>query len=166
MDQNSCHDIGWREHNILYDRIALEKHIYKATANNWIRTANSEGGTQLPLNQRPDLAQAKTECKRLHDEHLARTRQEYRDIPRSQQIDKGNNFEGHEDFDCVVDPNTGWRFYRQSRGNLQTSASSSKANLQPASSSSSTWDQTHLKTSNWIGILSTLQVLTSGEFFF
>ena len=47
----SLSDVGWREHHIiLYDRIALEKHIYKATraekiqiANNWIVTANSEG---------------------------------------------------------------------------------------------------------------------------
>ena len=87
-------DVGWREfHIILYDRISLEKHIYKATraeriqiANNWILTANSEGGPQPPLNQRPDFAQAKRECRRLHDEHLTRTQQKYRDIPRSQQI--------------------------------------------------------------------------------
>ena len=32
-------------------------------ANNWILTANSEGGTQPPLSQRPDFAQAKRECK-------------------------------------------------------------------------------------------------------
>ena len=38
-------------------------------------------------------------------------------------------------------PNTGWRFYRQSRD--------SRANLQAASSSSSTWDQTQWKTNNW-----------------
>ena len=91
----SLSDIGWRKHHIrLYDRIALETHIYKATraeriqiANNWILTANSEGGTQLPLNQRPDFCSSeKKDCKRLHDEHLARTQQEYRDIPHSQQI--------------------------------------------------------------------------------
>ena len=42
------------------------------------------------------FAQAKRECKRLHDEHLARTQQEYRDIPRSQQIRqrRGQQFEG------------------------------------------------------------------------
>ena len=85
--RKSLSDIGWTEHHIiLYDSIALETHIYKATraeriqiAKNWILTANSEGGTQLPLSQRPDFAQAKRECKRLHDEHLARTQQEYRD---------------------------------------------------------------------------------------
>ena len=87
----SLSDIGWRGHHIIsYDRIALEKHTYKAAraeriqiANNWILTANSEGGTQLPLNQRPDFAQAKRECKRLHDEHLARTQQDYIDTSQS-----------------------------------------------------------------------------------
>ena len=62
--RKSLCDIGWREHHIiLYDRIALEKHIYKATraqkiqiTNNWILTVNSEEGTQLPLNQRPDFS--------------------------------------------------------------------------------------------------------------
>ena len=152
--KKSLSAIGWREHHIiLYDRIALEKHIYKATragriqmANKWILTTNSEGRTHLPLNQRPDFVQAKRECKRFGDEHLARTQQEYRDIPRSQQIRqrKGQQFGGHEEFDCTVDPNTGRRFCRQSRGNLQTSASGSRANLQAAPSSSSTW-----KTSNW-----------------
>ena len=78
---------------MLYDRIAMEKQIYTATraeriqnSNHCILTINAEGGTQQSLNQRPDLAQAKREFKRLHDEHLARTQQEYRDIPRSQQI--------------------------------------------------------------------------------
>ena len=122
--RKSLCDIGWREHHIiLYDRIALEKHVYKATraeriqiANNWIVTANSEEGTQLPLNQRRDCAQAKRECKRLHDEHLTRTQQEYMDIPCSQQVRRriGQQFEGHEGLHYVVDPNTGW-FYRQSR---------------------------------------------------
>ena len=156
--RKSLSDIGWREHHIiLYDRIAPDTHIYKATraeriqmANNWILTASSEGGTQLPLNQRPNCAQAKNECKRLHDEHLSRTQQEYRDIPHSQRIRqrKGQQFVGHEELDYAVDPNTGWRFYRQSRWNLQTSESGSRANLQAASSSSSTWDQTQWKTSN------------------
>ena len=64
------------------------------------------GGTQLPLNQRPDYAQARRECKGLHDEHLARTQQEYRDIPRSQQLRqrKGQQFEGNEELDYAVDP--------------------------------------------------------------
>ena len=98
------------------------------------------------------LLKQKRESKRLHDEHLARTQQEYRDVPRRDQIRqrKGQQFEGHEKYDYVVDPNTGWRVYRQqSRGNLQTSVSGSRANPQAASSSSPTGDQTQWKTSNW-----------------
>ena len=92
----------------------------------------------------PTFAQAKRECKRLHEQYLGRTQQEYKDIPRRQQIRqrKRQQFEGHEDLDNVVDSSTGWRFYRQSRGNLQMSASGSRPNPQTASSSSSTWDQT------------------------
>ena len=75
----------WKEHHImLYDRIAVEKHIYIATraeripnSKDWILTINAEGGTLQSLNQPPDFAQAKRECKRLHDEHLARTQEEY-----------------------------------------------------------------------------------------
>ena len=111
---------------------------------------NVEGGTQQSLSQRPDFSQAKNECKRLHDEHLARTQQEYRTILRSQQIRQRTRqkFEGNEEYDYVVDPKTGWRFYKQSRRNLQTTSSGSRVNLQTASSSSSPWDQTQWKTSN------------------
>ena len=109
----------------------------------WIITANSERSTQQ--------SQAKRECKRLHDEHLARTQQEYRAILRSQQKRKrkGQHFEGNEEYDNAVDPKTSWVFYKQSRGNLQTTSSGSRANLQTASSSSPTWDQTKRKTSTW-----------------
>ena len=41
------------------------------------------------------------------------------------------------------------RFYKGSRGNLQTTSSGSRAILQTASSSSSKWDQNHWKTNNW-----------------
>ena len=84
---------------MLYDRIDVEKHIYVATRTERIQnsehsilTINAEG-PQQPLNQRPDFAQAKRECKRLHHEHLARTQEEYRTIPRSQQtrFDKSIN---------------------------------------------------------------------------
>ena len=84
-----CHRVE-RKHIVLYDRIALEKHIYVATkaeiiqnSKHWILTLNTEG-PQPPLNQRPDFAKAKRECKRLHDEHLARTQEECRTILRSQ----------------------------------------------------------------------------------
>ena len=55
----------------------------------------NQDGAQQPLNQRPDFAQAKRECKRLPDEHLARTQEEYRTTPRSQQARqrKGQAFE-------------------------------------------------------------------------
>ena len=156
--RNSLYAIGWREkHIMLYDRIALEKHIYVATkaeriqnSKHRILTLNTEG-PQQPLNQRPDFAPAKRECKRLHDEHLAKTQEEYRTIPRSQQVRqrKGQQFEDNEEYDYAVDPETGWRFHKGSRGNLQTTSSGSWANLQTASSSSSKWDQTHWSTSNW-----------------
>ena len=59
-----------------------------------------------PSNQRPDFAQTGRECKRLHDEHLARTQEEYRAIPPSQQMRqrKGQKIEGNEEYDYVVDP--------------------------------------------------------------
>ena len=140
--------IGWKEKDImLFDRIALEKHFHLATraegiqhSKHWILTLNKDI-PQEPLNQRPDFAEAKRECKRLHDEHLARTQHDHRKIPRSQQVRqrKGEAFEGIEEHDCAVDPQTGWRFYKESRRNLPT-----------ASSSSSNWDRTHCKTSSWI----------------
>ena len=47
---------GWKEHHImLYDRIAVEKHIYTATraeriqnSKHWILTIDAEGGLSLP----------------------------------------------------------------------------------------------------------------------
>ena len=156
--RNSLYAIGWREKRImLYGRIALEKHIYVATraeriqnSKHWILTIHAEG-PQQPLNQRPDFAQAKRECKLLHDGHLARTQEEYRTILRSQQVRqrKGQQFEGNEEFDYAVEPKTGRRFHKGSWGNLQTASSGSQLNFQTASSSSSKWDQTHWKTSNW-----------------
>ena len=90
--RNSLPSIGWTEKDImLFDRFALENHSYVATkaeriqnSKRWILTRNKEGAQQ-PQYQRPDFAQAKRECKRLHDEHVASTKQDYRTIPRSQQ---------------------------------------------------------------------------------
>ena len=145
--RNSLYVIGWREKRImLFDRIVLEKHIYVATkaeriqnSKHWFLTINAEG-PQQPLNQRPDFAQAKIECKRLHDEHLARTQQAHRTIPRSQQVRQreGQQFEANEEYDYAVDPKTGRRFYKGSQENLPT-----------ASSSSSHWDRTHWKMRSW-----------------
>ena len=57
---------------MLYDRIAVERHIYTATraeriqnSKHWILAINAEERTQQSLNQRPDLVQAKRECKRF-----------------------------------------------------------------------------------------------------
>ena len=109
---------------MLRDRIASKKHFCVATraeriqnSKHWILTLNKEG-PQQPLNQRPDYAQAKRECKRLHDEHLARAQEENRTIPHSQQVRqrKGQPFEGIEEYDYAVDPKTRWRFYKRSRG--------------------------------------------------
>ena len=104
----------------------------------WILTLNAEG-PQPPLNQRPDFARAKRECKRVHDEDPSRTQEEYRTFFRSQEIRQrnGQQFEGNEEYDNAVDPKTGWRFYTGSLGNLQKT-----------SSSSSHWDQTHWKNSS------------------
>ena len=156
---------------MLYDRVALEKPIYKATraeriqiANDWILTASSEGGTQLPLNQQPDFAQAKRECKRLHDEHLTRTNKntEIFLAVTKEDSEKGNNFEGYEDFAYVVDPNKGWRFYRQSRGNCRHLRQARR----PTCKQLRHRHRRGTKPSGrrTIGILSILQVLTSADF--
>ena len=171
-NRKSLSDIEWREHYVmLYDRVALEKPIYKATraeriqiANNWILTASSEGGTQLPLNQQPDFAQAKRECKRLHDEHLTRTNKntEIFLAVTKEDSEKGNNFEGYEDFAYVVDPNKGWRFYRQSRGNCRHLRQARR----PTCKQLRHRHRRGTKPSGrrTIGILSILQVLTSADF--
>ena len=83
----------WKESDILlFDRIAseirntLRQELRRIRhSEHWILKLNQDG-PQQPLNQRPDDAQAKRKCKMLHDECLARTQQEYRTIPRSQQV--------------------------------------------------------------------------------
>ena len=67
---------------MLYDRIALEKHStsQQELRDFKIRSIGFSRQTRKDLNQRPDFAQAKRECKRSHDEH----QQDYRTIPRSQ----------------------------------------------------------------------------------
>ena len=122
--RKSLSAIGRKEHHImLYDRITVEKHIYTAiraeriqNSKHCVLAINAEGGTQQSLNQRPDFAQAKRECKRLHDEHLPRTQEEHTATPRSQQLRRrnGHQVEGNEEYDNAVDPTTGWRFYKGS----------------------------------------------------
>ena len=110
---------GWTEEQIIeYDKIALEDHSYVATkpervqnAKHWVLRLNQDGAQQPP-NPRPDFAQAKRECKRMHDEHVKRSQQEYRPILRDQQSRqrRGQAFEGIDEHDYRVDPRTGWRF--------------------------------------------------------
>ena len=154
--RQSMSAIGWKEHHImLYDRI-VEKHIYIATraeriqnSRHWILTINAEGGPQQPSINDPTLLKRKENANDCMTSTWQRTQEEYRTIPRSRQIRqrKEQQFADNEEYDYAVDPKTGWRFYKKSRGNLQTTSSGSRANLQIASSSSSTWDQIHWKTS-------------------
>ena len=147
--RDSLTRIGWTEQDImLFDRITWENHSYVATraerirnSEHWILKLNQDGAQQ-PLNQRPDFAQTKRECKRLHDEYMARTPQEYRTSPRSQQVRRREEqaFEGIEEYDYAVDPRTGCRFFRPAQGNLSLSS---------PSSSSTTWDRNNLTTRSW-----------------
>ena len=122
--RNSLTRIGWTEQDMLFDRITMESHTYTATraerirnSEHWILKWNQDGAQQ-PLNQRLDFAQAKRECKRLHDECMARTQQEYITIPRSQQVRQRHEqaFERIEAYYYAVDPRTGSRFYKLAAG--------------------------------------------------
>ena len=99
-----CQKSGGKKKNMmLHDRIALEKHVHVATkaeriqnSKHWILTLNAEG-PQQPLNQGPDVAQAKRECKRLHDgqEHNKNT-EIFLAVNKLRQR-KGQQFEGNEE---------------------------------------------------------------------
>ena len=59
--RKSLSDIGWREHHVLlFDRIALERHIYVATQNSkhWILTIHAERPQQPSIND-PTLLKRK-----------------------------------------------------------------------------------------------------------
>ena len=114
--RKSLSDIGWREHHIIfYDMIALEKHDYTATRaeriqilENWILAAQmlKEELSHHSIND-PTVLKRKENANDCMTSTWQRTQQEYRDIPRSQR----QQYEGHEDLDYVVDPNTGWRLH-------------------------------------------------------
>ena len=136
--------LGGEKQIMLCGGIALEKQIYVATRaeriqnlKHWILTLNAEG-PQQPLNQRLDFAQATRVCKRLHDEHLARTEEEYR-IHSSQSTSK------------TLKMTTNPRATKNTttRLTLKQVGGSTKGCGETASSSSSKCDQTHWKTSNW-----------------
>ena len=77
--RKSLSDNGRNERDIMFfDRIALENHEDTATraerirhSQHWILKLNQDG-PQQPLDQRPDFAQAKRECKRLHTDYMAK----------------------------------------------------------------------------------------------
>ena len=101
---------------------------------NRVLSLNKEG-VPGPLNQRPDFVGATRELKRLHDEHVKETTEGNTPIHPTQRTRQRSKqrFEGLEEYNCQIDPRTGWRSYpSKSQGNLR----------HPTSSSSSTqWEQ-------------------------
>ena len=80
------------------------------------------------------------DSKIMHDEHVKKTHQEIRPIPRDQQSRqrRGQAFEGIDEHDYRVGPRTGWRFKSsESQGNLSHS------------SSSTNWDRNNWTTRSW-----------------
>ena len=140
-------DIGWKEKDTMqFDRIALEKHVYVATKAEKIQ--NSKHWTHVKCRRTSAATQSTTRlCSSEKRMQTIARRALGKDSARLQnhpsavnKFDKEQNkqLEGTEELDYAVAPKTGWRFYKESRGNLPT-----------ASSSSSNWDQTQRKTSNW-----------------
>ena len=117
---------------IEHDKVALEDHSYVVTkperiqnTKHWVLRLNQDGAPQ-PLNQRLDFAHSKRECKIMHDEHVKKTQQEFKPIPRDQQSRQrwGQAFEGIDEHDNRVDSRAGWRFCSsESKGKLSHSSS-------------------------------------------
>ena len=108
------HNIGEKE-IMLYDRIALERHDKTATravrlqnAKHWVLRLNADG-SQKPLRQRQDFADALKRCLKMQDAHMAETGQTLIPThPRHQQRQRQNQqFTGGENFDYYVDRKTG-----------------------------------------------------------
>ena len=132
---------------MLFDRIALENHPNVATkseiirnSTHWILTLSKEGGQQnhyindLTLLKRKENAR---DCTTNTWQSFNKTVETFLAVKKTRQRE-GQAFEGIEEYDCAVDPRTGWRFYKESRGDLPT-----------ASSSSTNWDRKNWKTSGW-----------------
>ena len=84
------YDVGEKE-IIIYDQLSLERHDFSATkaerirySQKWVLSLNAEG-KQPPRQQRPDYEEAKRECQRLQDKHMAETKQLYTPIHTSKQ---------------------------------------------------------------------------------
>ena len=120
---------------------------------------SAEGRTQQSLNQRSDFAQAKRECKRLHDEYLTRTQEAYRAIPR----EKDTNLRATKNM-------TTWLTLKQVGGSTKGRGETCRQLRQDRG-----WTCKQLRHHRQrgtkpigrraIGILSILQALTTGDFF-
>ena len=96
-----------------YDKTSFEDHSPYSSPTKFGRIHDSRH-CSTTTKSTTDFAQAKRECIRMHDEHVTKTPQEYRPIPRDQQ---SRHYR--------VDPRTGWRFYdSESQGNMSHSPSS------------------------------------------
>ena len=104
---------------------------------------NKEGG-QAPRNRRPDHVEAKREMKRVRDEHVKETSKGILPIhpaqsPRQQ---RGEKFEGLEEHNYRVDPQTGWGF-------CPTGPQRNLARRTPSSSATNWKDQDTWTARNW-----------------
>ena len=79
--------------------------------------------------------QAKRECQRLQDKHMAETKQLYTPVHPSKQRRQNPNeqVEGSEEYDYVVDRKTGWKWYKEQQGDLPHTSSSSSSSWQNSS---------------------------------
>ena len=95
-------------------------------AKHWILRLNAFG-PQKPLRQRPEFAVALKQCLKMQDAYLAETQQSLSPIrPEHQQRQRQDQqFEGGENFDYYVERKTGWRHYKEPRGNPSAASSSS-----------------------------------------
>ena len=93
-----------------YDQLALERHDYTATkaerirySQKWVLSLNAEG-KQPPRQHCPDYEEAKRECQRLEDKHMAETKQLYTPIhPRKQRHQNPNQqFERRQDMTTLL----------------------------------------------------------------
>ena len=153
--RKSLSAMGWKGHHImLYDRNAVEKHIYIATRveriqflKHWILMINAEG----PQLNDPTLLKRKENANDCTTSSWQGPKKNTGPFLAVNKYDgeKDHNLRATKNMTTRLTLETGWRFYKGSLGNLQTTSSGSRANLQPASSLSSTWDRTHWDTSSW-----------------
>ena len=86
------HRVETTPHNVARQNRRGEAHLprYKSWENSKFEAFDSHAKyrrrTAATTQSTTRLCSSERECKRLHDEHLARTQEEYRTIPRSQQI--------------------------------------------------------------------------------